>query len=105
MPTPQRSKPTNTSPYQVRTTPHKPWSAATIHFLTQSEMKNLLVAIDSKRDSALFLLAYRHVLRASEVGMLRVEDLDLQQYRLRIRGTNSHMYFFCLQRERHASGR
>jgi site-specific recombinase XerD len=29
-------------------------------------------------------LAYRHGLRASEVGMLHVADLDLKQYRLRI---------------------
>src|SRR5215211_106621 len=64
--------------------PRRSWSAATIQFLTQGEMRSLLAAIDSKRDSALFLIAYRHGLRASEIGLLRVEDLDLQQYRLRI---------------------
>ena len=37
-----------------------------------------------KRDYAIFLLAYRHGLRASEVGMLSTADLDLKQYRLRI---------------------
>jgi type 1 fimbriae regulatory protein FimB/type 1 fimbriae regulatory protein FimE len=62
----------------------KRWTAASINFLTQDEMRRLLSAIDSKRDQAMFLLAYRHGLRASEVGMLRTADLDLKQYRLRI---------------------
>ena len=62
----------------------KPWTAASIQFLTQSEMRALFDAIDSKRDYAIFLLAYRHGLRASEVGMLHTADLDLKQYRLRI---------------------
>jgi site-specific recombinase XerD len=62
----------------------KRWTAASINFLTQDEMRRLLSAIDSKRDHAMFLLAYRHGLRASEVGMLRTADLDLKQYRLRI---------------------
>jgi integrase len=58
--------------------------AASINFLTQDEMRHLLDVIPSKRDYAIFLLAYRHGLRASEVGMLRTADLDLKQYRLRI---------------------
>ena len=68
------------------TTPKRPvrWTAATINFLMQDEMRRLLDAIDSKRDYAMFLLAYRHGLRASEVGMLHTDDLDLKQYRLRI---------------------
>jgi site-specific recombinase XerD len=60
------------------------WTAATINFLTQDEMRRLLDAINSKRDYAIFLIAYRHGLRASEVGMLHTADLDLKQYRLRI---------------------
>jgi integrase len=67
-------------------TPPKPqrWTAASINFLTQDEMRHLLDAITSKRDYAIFLLAYRHGLRASEVGMLQTDDLDLKQYRFRI---------------------
>jgi type 1 fimbriae regulatory protein FimB len=65
------------------TTPTR-WTAATINFLTQDETRRLFDAIDSKRDYAIFLLAYRHGLRASEVGMLHTADLDLKQYRLRI---------------------
>jgi len=60
------------------------WTAASINFLTQDETRRLLDAIDSKRDSAIFLLAYRHGLRASEIGMLSTTDLDLKQYRVRI---------------------
>ena len=63
---------------------HTCWTAASIHFLAQDEMRRLLSAIDSKHDHAIMLLAYRHGLRASEVGMLRVADLDLKQYCLRI---------------------
>ena len=49
----------------------------TIRFLTLDELGRLLAATrGSVRDRALFLLAYRHGLRASEVGLLRVEDLD-----------------------------
>jgi site-specific recombinase XerD len=60
------------------------WTAASINFLTQDELRRLLDIIPSKRDYAIFLLAYRHGLRASEVGMLHIADLDLKQYRLRI---------------------
>ena len=56
----------------------------TIKYLTQDELKNLLKVIDYKRDKAIFLLAYRHGLRASEIGVLRVEDVDLNRGRIRI---------------------
>ena len=38
--------------------------------LTFDEMKRLLAVIKSKRDYALVLIAYRHGLRASEIGLL-----------------------------------
>ena len=50
------------------TTPPR-WTAASVDFLTQDEMRRLLGAIGSKRDYAIFLLAYRHGLRASEVDL------------------------------------
>ena len=41
-----------------------------IKYLTQDEARRLLAAAStSKRDRALFLLAYRHGLRASEIGL------------------------------------
>jgi len=58
----------------------------TIKFLTQEELKRLFKVIKShsKRDYTIFYLAYRHGLRASEIGLLRVEDLDLKNYRIKI---------------------
>jgi len=62
--------------------PHR--TADGIHFLTQAEMHRLLDVTGSKGDYAIFLLAYRHDLRASEVGMLHTGDLNLKEDRLRI---------------------
>jgi type 1 fimbriae regulatory protein FimB len=56
----------------------------TIKFLTQDETRRLFVVIRDKRDRALFLLAYRHGLRASEVGLLHVADVDLKNLRIMI---------------------
>lgn len=56
----------------------------TIKFLTESEVKKLISHISSKRDKAIFLLAYRHGLRASEVGLLQRNDFDEKQLRLNI---------------------
>ena len=55
-----------------------------IKYLTQDELRSLLRVIDSKRDKAIFLLAYRHGLRASEVGILTFADIDLIRGRIRI---------------------
>ena len=43
-----------------------------ITFLTQEEVQRLFSAIKTKRDRAIFAVAYRHGLRASEVGLLVV---------------------------------
>lgn len=64
----------------------------TIKFLTLDETKRLFSRISDKRDKALFLIAYRHGLRASEVGMLRVDDLDLRRLKImlhRLKGSLS----------------
>jgi integrase len=53
-----------------------------IKFLTTDELKRLFSTIKDKRDRALFLLAYRHGLRASEVGLLHITDLDLKTLRV-----------------------
>lgn len=57
----------------------------TIEYLTQDELRRLIKAIDSKRDRALILIAYRHGLRASEVGLLKRTDVDLKAHRIKIR--------------------
>jgi hypothetical protein len=48
----------------------KPWTAATINFLAQDEMRHLLDSISSKRDYLEFLLVYFDGLRAFKVRML-----------------------------------
>ncbi len=64
--------------------PHT-WQASKIQFLTQPELRALFRVITRKRDRALFLIAYRHGLRASEVGLLQVDDVNFAQQRLTIR--------------------
>jgi site-specific recombinase XerD len=64
----------------------------TIKFLTLDETKRLFSRITDKRDKAIFLVAYRHGLRASEVGLLRVDDLDLKRFKImlhRLKGSLS----------------
>ena len=56
----------------------------TLSFLTQEETKRLFAAIPSKHDRALFLTAYCHGLRASEIGMLQRTDVDLKHGRISI---------------------
>jgi len=58
--------------------------AKSIKYLTQAELKRLLSVITSKRDKAIFLVAYQHGLRASEVGMIKLADIDLERGRIRI---------------------
>jgi type 1 fimbriae regulatory protein FimB len=64
----------------------------TIKFLTTAEAQRLFAVITDKRDRAMFLTAYRHGLRASEVGLLRTSDLDFTKLRImvhRIKGSHS----------------
>lgn len=59
----------------------------TIKFLTQDELERLIKATShngSKRDKAIFLIAYRHGLRASEIGELRKSDIDWKKMRILI---------------------
>ena len=53
-----------------------------IKFLSFDELRRLIAVIKRKRDKALFLIAYRHGLRASEIGRLRRDDLDLKRMRV-----------------------
>lgn len=50
-----------------------------IRFLTLDETKRLFAEIERKRDKAIFLIAYRHGLRVSEVGKLHRTDVDLKR--------------------------
>lgn len=67
----------------------------TIKYLTPDELKRLIAAIDTKRDKAIFLIAYRHGLRATEVGMLRITDFNPTRQELmihRVKGSISGMH-------------
>jgi len=66
-----------------------------IKVLTQEEIQRLCAVMTLKRDRALFRLAYRHGLRASEVGLLGRTDVDLHTGRLtvhRLKGSLSGIY-------------
>jgi site-specific recombinase XerD len=76
----------------MQTPDRSPSRTRTIHYLRPDELKALLGVIDDKRNKAIFLVAYRHGLRASEVGLLRTTDLDLKGLRLmvhRVKGSHS----------------
>jgi len=47
-----------------------------IKFLTEDEIGRLFSVISAVRDRAMFQIAYRAGLRASEVGMLQMRDYD-----------------------------
>ena len=51
---------------------------------TPDELRRLFKVIRSKRDKAIFLVAYRHGLRASEIGLLQRADVDAKQGRISI---------------------
>jgi site-specific recombinase XerD len=64
----------------------------TINYLTLDEVRRLFAVITNKRDKAIFLIAYRHGLRASEVGKLHISDIDWQRLRIkchRLKGSYS----------------
>jgi site-specific recombinase XerD len=68
----------------------------TIRFLTLEELARLFAAVRaSPRDRALFLITYRHGLRASEVGLLRTDDIDFRALRImvhRLKGSHSGVH-------------
>jgi len=69
-----------------------------IKFFFQDELKRLLEHIKEKnfRDYVMFLFAYRHGLRASEVGKITMDKLDLENQRVYIESlknsSNCFMY-------------
>ena len=64
---------------RTRKTPARARRTQTIKFLTLDETRRLFEWIIDKRDKAIFLVAYRHGLRASEIGLLRVSDVDFKR--------------------------
>ena len=63
--------------------------------LVRDELRRLFKVIHSKGDKAIFLVAYRHGLRASEIGLLQRADVDAKQGRIsthRLKGSISGVY-------------
>jgi len=56
----------------------------TIKYLTQEEVSRLFSKIHDKRDRAMFNVVYKYGLRASEVGLLKIDDVDLERRRIRV---------------------
>lgn len=54
-------------------------------YLTQDELKRLFRVIDNPRDKTIFLVAYKHGLRASEIGLLEVGDIDFSRNKIYLR--------------------
>jgi len=78
------------SHYQARQT-----CGAVHHYFTQEEVRQLFKVIRSKCDKAIFLVAYRHGLWASEIGLLQRVDVDAKQGRIsihRLKGSLSSVY-------------
>jgi integrase len=66
-----------------------------IKFLTTDELKRLITVTNDKRDKAIFVTSYRHGLRASEVGLLQINDVDFKCLRIaihRLKGSRSGTY-------------
>ena len=58
---------------------------AKIHVLTQAELEQLFTVITDLRDQAMFLVAYHHGLRASEVSLLQTTDVNSAATKITIR--------------------
>ena len=59
-------------------------SLQTIKYLTQEEVAKFFAKIKDKRDRALFNTIYKYGLRASEVSLLKIEDVDIDRRRIKI---------------------
>jgi integrase len=66
-----------------------------IKYFTEAEIESFFKSIDSTRDFAMFMVAYKRGLRASEIGALQLADYDVKAERLtfnRKKGSNGGLY-------------
>lgn len=74
-----------------------------IKYLTEDELRNFFTMVRDPRDRAIFMLAFWRGLRASEIGMLRLEDYRAKTGRLyirRLKGSLSQDYRLVPEEER-----
>lgn len=72
-------------------------------YLQHEELDRLFRVIHSVRDRALFRVAYHAGLRASEVGLLELRDVDLHNesiYIHRLKGSHSGVHFLVREESR-----
>lgn len=73
-------------------------SADRIKYLTQEEIRRFFSVIEDKRDRAMFRVLYHRGLRASEIAMIQMSDLNLVDERLefsRLKGSLGGLYRMC----------
>ena len=56
-----------------------------MEYLTQREWERFIGVVESTRDRAMLTVAYWRGLRASEIGLLTMADLDMEAGRIRVR--------------------
>src|SRR5215211_6057076 len=69
-----------------------------IKYFTEDQIRRLFKAIESPRDTAMFRVAYHRGLRAAEVGMIQLDDLNLRDCRIRfarLKGSIGGEYHLC----------
>lgn len=70
----------------------------TIKYFTQDEIRRFFAEVKSERDQAIFQLAYRRGLRATELGNLQFADVDWKAERIqldRLKGSASGQFHLC----------
>ena len=73
------------APVEKRRTHERASRLEKIKYLNPTQTKAFFSVITKPRDYALFLMLYRRGLRASEVGMLELSDLDMQHGYITVR--------------------
>jgi integrase len=76
----------------------KPRVPDKIKYFTDDEINRLFAVIKSPRDTAIFRLAYHRGLRASEIGMIQLADINLRDERIRferLKGSMGGEYHLC----------
>ena len=74
-----------TAPVEKRRAHERASRLENIKYLNQTQIKAFFGVIKNSRDYALFLILYRRGLRASEIGMLELSDLDMQHGYITVR--------------------
>lgn len=82
-----REKKTKVNPFQNLLTPKLPKKLP--NFLYPEEMKNLLEAVDNKRDLSILELLYGTGMRVTEISRMNLGDLDLDENEIRVFGKGS----------------